>query len=195
MRKILIGIAAAAAVGLAAFYFFRPAANANEVTLYKNPQCGCCEEYAAYLRQNGFTVTVKPTHDLAMMSRQAGIPDDFQGWIRLANSYMVLQEPAKASDALRQALKLQPGNVGLLLQVAEIEIDAADGRVTPEAETMLRRALDRQPGNPQALWRLGHAAAARGETEEARRMWTELLPKLMEADPLKAEVRKALEAL
>ncbi len=79
MRKILIGIAAAAAVGLAAFYFFRPAANATEVTLYKNPQCGCCEEYAAYLRQNGFTVTVKPTHDLAMMSRQAGIPDDFQG--------------------------------------------------------------------------------------------------------------------
>ena len=79
MRKILIGIAAAAAVGLAAFYVFRPAANANEVTLYKNPQCGCCEEYAAYLRQNGFTVTVKPTHDLAMMSRQAGIPDDFQG--------------------------------------------------------------------------------------------------------------------
>lgn len=79
MRKILIGIAAAAAVGLAAFYFLRPAANANEVTLYKNPQCGCCEEYAAYLRQAGFTVTVKPTHDLAMMSRQAGIPDDFQG--------------------------------------------------------------------------------------------------------------------
>ncbi|MEQ9180465.1 MAG: DUF411 domain-containing protein [Nitratireductor sp.] len=79
MRKIAIGVAAAAAIGLAAFYILRPAANANEVTLYKNPQCGCCEEYAAYLRQNGFTVEVKPTHDLAMMSRQAGIPDDFQG--------------------------------------------------------------------------------------------------------------------
>ncbi|MEQ9124070.1 MAG: tetratricopeptide repeat protein, partial [Alphaproteobacteria bacterium] len=122
-------------------------------------------------------------------------PDDFQGWIRLANSYMVLQEPAKAADALRRALKMQPGNVGLLLQVAEIEIDVAGGEVTPEAESALRRALDRQPGNPQALWRLGQAAAARGETDEARRMWTELLPKLMEADPLKAEVRKALEAL
>ena len=52
---------------------------AADVTLYKNPQCGCCEDYADYLRRNGFAVTVKPTHDLALMSRQAGIPDDFQG--------------------------------------------------------------------------------------------------------------------
>jgi len=52
---------------------------AKTATLYKNPQCGCCEEYADYLRQNGFTVTVKPTHELVPMSRQAGIPDNFQG--------------------------------------------------------------------------------------------------------------------
>jgi len=49
---------------------------AKTATLYKNPQCGCCEEYADYLRDNGFTVTVKPTHELAPMSRQAGIPDN-----------------------------------------------------------------------------------------------------------------------
>lgn len=47
--------------------------------LYKNPQCGCCEGYADYLRENGFTVTVKPTHELVAMSRAAGIPDDFEG--------------------------------------------------------------------------------------------------------------------
>jgi hypothetical protein len=45
----------------------------------KNPQCGCCEEYANYLRQNGFTVAVRPTHDLAAMSREAGMTDEFQG--------------------------------------------------------------------------------------------------------------------
>ena len=48
-------------------------------TLYKNPQCGCCEEYAKYLRKNGFTVTVKPTHDLALISRQAGVPASLEG--------------------------------------------------------------------------------------------------------------------
>lgn len=54
-------------------------AGEKDVTLYKNPQCGCCEGYADYLRENGFAVTVKPTHDLSGMSREAGIPDDVQG--------------------------------------------------------------------------------------------------------------------
>jgi hypothetical protein len=48
-------------------------ANAEQpyaATLYKNPQCGCCETYADYLRENGFEVTVKPTHDLPLMKRQ-----------------------------------------------------------------------------------------------------------------------------
>jgi hypothetical protein len=52
---------------------------ARDVTLYKIPQCGCCEEHAAYLRQNGFAVTVKVTHELPAMSRAAGIPDAYQG--------------------------------------------------------------------------------------------------------------------
>jgi len=81
MKKILgfasLGSAGAAAV-LTMSLNAAPVA-AEEVTLYKNPQCGCCENYADYLRENGFTVTVKPTHDLAQISRDAGIPDDFQG--------------------------------------------------------------------------------------------------------------------
>jgi hypothetical protein len=48
-------------------------------TLYKNPQCSCCEGYAAYLRQNGFEVEVKPTNDLDQMSQKAGVPEKLQG--------------------------------------------------------------------------------------------------------------------
>jgi len=48
-------------------------------TLYKNPQCGCCEGYADYLRKNGFEVEVKPTNDLASISSTAGVPANFQG--------------------------------------------------------------------------------------------------------------------
>ena len=29
-----------------------------KATLYKNPDCTCCEKYADYLRSNGFDVTV-----------------------------------------------------------------------------------------------------------------------------------------
>lgn len=130
-----------------------------------------------------------------LAERMRDNPDDFQGWLRLANAYRVLGDDAKAADALQSATLLQPANVGLLIQYAEVRIAADGGVVTPEAEAALQRAEVREPGNPQVLWRLGQAAAARGETEEARRRWVEIMPKLMEADPLKAEVRAALEAL
>jgi hypothetical protein len=48
-------------------------------TLYKNPQCSCCEGYAAYLRKNGFEVEVKSTNDLAEISRKAGVPEKLEG--------------------------------------------------------------------------------------------------------------------
>ena len=50
------------------------AADRPDATIIKNPQCGCCESYADYLRQNGFKVTVKASHDLTLMKR-----DDFAG--------------------------------------------------------------------------------------------------------------------
>ena len=81
MKKIP-GFASLSSAGAAAVFALSlsaaPAAS-EEVTLYKNPQCGCCENYADYLRENGFTVEVKPTHDLVQISRDAGIPDNFQG--------------------------------------------------------------------------------------------------------------------
>jgi len=49
------------------------------VTLYKNPECGCCDGYVDYLRHHGFEVTSKPTNDLAEISRKAGVPADLQG--------------------------------------------------------------------------------------------------------------------
>ena len=49
------------------------------MTPYKNPECGCCEGYADYLRQHGFEVTSTPTNDLTEISRKAGIPADLPG--------------------------------------------------------------------------------------------------------------------
>ena len=51
---------------------------AKTATLYKNPQC-TCEGYADYLRENGFEVTVKPTHDLPLIKRQYGVPSELEG--------------------------------------------------------------------------------------------------------------------
>jgi len=79
MHKFIIATVAAILFGGAAYFGVMPAAFAKDVTLYKTPQCGCCENYADYLRESGFTVTVKSTWEVEEMSFEAGIPEDFQG--------------------------------------------------------------------------------------------------------------------
>ena len=79
MKKMFLGLGGFAIATVVAIGFQAASVVAEEVTLYKNPNCGCCENYADYLRENGFTVEVKPTHELLQISRDAGIPDEVQG--------------------------------------------------------------------------------------------------------------------
>ena len=51
----------------------------RRATLYKTPECGCCEGYADYLRENGFEVRVEERHDLSQIKRQHGVPAEFDG--------------------------------------------------------------------------------------------------------------------
>ena len=51
----------------------------HSAVLFKNPQCTCCDAYADYLRQNGFTVAVRPTHDLSLIKKRHGVPTDLAG--------------------------------------------------------------------------------------------------------------------
>ena len=67
-RTLLTAASALALVGPAM------AASPPALTLYKTPECGCCDSYADYLRAAGFTVGTKPTNELADISRKAGVP-------------------------------------------------------------------------------------------------------------------------
>jgi len=112
MRKILSF--ATLAFGLA---FAAPALAQNgvpEITIFKNPQCGCCENYANYLAKNGFVVTVKPTHDLAALSRTVGIADKFQGChLGMVDGYAVSGHvPVKT---LKRLLTERPSIKGITL--------------------------------------------------------------------------------
>jgi hypothetical protein len=59
-------------------------------TLYKSPDCDCCEGYAAYLRRDGFDVTVIPSNDLAVINREHGVPPQLEGChATLVQGYLV----------------------------------------------------------------------------------------------------------
>jgi len=72
LRSLMLALVALFAVAMAR-------AETIDATMYKNPQCGCCEQYAKYLRRNGFNVTVKETHDMSLISRQNGVPEKLAG--------------------------------------------------------------------------------------------------------------------
>lgn len=66
---LLLGVAALAG---------RPASAAAlpNVTLYKNPDCGCCGIWTKYLQASGYKVTVVMRDDLEPIKLRAGVPDD-----------------------------------------------------------------------------------------------------------------------
>lgn len=89
--KSIFGILTALVVAVGAFFTLSAeSSHATEAIIYKNPNCSCCENYADYLRDNGFEVTVTPTHELSAMSREHGVPDDLQGChLGLIDGYVV----------------------------------------------------------------------------------------------------------
>jgi len=84
------------------------------VQLYKNPQCSCCEEYAAYMRQHGFSVTTTPTHNLALIRRQRGVPEQLAGChTMIIGDYVV--EGHVPIGALNKLLRERPKIRGISL--------------------------------------------------------------------------------
>jgi hypothetical protein len=90
------------------------AAERPKATLYKNPQCSCCDEYAKYLRRNGFEVRVVSTHDLSLVKKQHGIAEKFEGChTTLIDRYVVEGHvPVKTIDKL---LTERPDILGISL--------------------------------------------------------------------------------
>ncbi|SEN36529.1 DUF411 domain-containing protein [Halomonas caseinilytica] len=50
------------------------AALPDAATLYKNPQCGCCDDYARHLEEMGVDVTIVDGADLNEIKSAAGVP-------------------------------------------------------------------------------------------------------------------------
>ena len=90
------------------------AASPITATLYKNPQCSCCEGYAQYLEKNGFKVDVKPTNDLAEISRNAGVPEDLEGCHTMfVDGYVV--DGHVPVEIIRKLLAEKPAIAGITL--------------------------------------------------------------------------------
>ena len=69
-RQFLRGVMIAAFAQMPAL-----AAARQRIDVYKNPDCGCCGQWADYLQRNGFAVAIHETRDGAALRAKLGVPD------------------------------------------------------------------------------------------------------------------------
>lgn len=94
--------------------FFPALAQSPGAIMYVNPQCSCCQGHASYLRQNGFKITVKETHDMSLIRRQHGVPANLEGChIMLIDGYIV--EGHVPASAIKRLLSERPNIKGISL--------------------------------------------------------------------------------
>lgn len=101
-----------------------------QARLYKNPQCGCCDEYARVLEQNGFDVTLENTADMQAVKQQSGVPAELEGChTMLVDGYVV--EGLVPVATLTRLLTERPEIKGISLPGMPV---GAPGMPGPKAE-------------------------------------------------------------
>jgi len=82
------------------------------VRIYKNPACGCCSEWAAILRQNGYRTEVIEMDDVTDVRRRARVPDELESChTALIDSYAV--EGHVPVEAIDRMLSQRPKIAGI----------------------------------------------------------------------------------
>lgn len=71
MKKLLIATLFAASSALAH-------AAGEAVTVYKDPNCGCCAAWIDHLREAGYKVKAVNSDDMAAVKKRLGVPDNLE---------------------------------------------------------------------------------------------------------------------
>lgn len=103
-------------------------------------------------------------------------PASLDGWILMARTLKTMQRFPEAAEALETALRIDPENPLVMVELAETRIFLSnDGRIDETSVLMLERALEKQPDQQKALWLLGVASAQAGDLAFAISYWESLL--------------------
>ena len=107
-RAFLISAAATASV-----WMIGPAlAAGREMVVYKDPNCGCCHEWAAAMKGAGFQVKIENVDDLSAIKQRHAIPDEMQGChTAVVGGYYV--EGHVPLDAVERLLAERPDIAGI----------------------------------------------------------------------------------
>ena len=130
-----------------------------------------------------------------LASRLTKEKDDFEGWIRLFNSYKYLQENDKALLALRTAIEIKPSIILKQTLLKELLPPQDKPKFTIETDKLIDDILIKEPNNVDALFFKGLKAFNNGEIKTAKLYWNKLIATLPPNSKISLELIKKLETL
>lgn len=101
-------------------------------------------------------------------------PEDAEGWILLARTYMYSKRAADALKAFERARPLKPDDTKLMADAAEAMAVVAGNRLEGEPARLIGIVLKRDPANTKALWLAGVERMQKGDKVHALEFWTRL---------------------
>ncbi len=107
---LVMGLWMVAGVGMAES---EPAdAGDGVVTMYQDPNCGCCHKWAEHLQAEGFKVNIHKTSDIYSIKRSMGLPPQLASCHTATIGGYVIEGHVPASD-IRRLLEEKPDVAGL----------------------------------------------------------------------------------
>ena len=134
-RRSLLAVLAA----LPLFTISRHASAARNVEVWKDPACGCCKEWIAILRREGFSVSVNESGRLAARQK-AGIAQQYGSChTALVDGYAI--EGHVPVREIERLLKERPNAIGLAVPGMVVGSPGMEqgGRVEPYTVLLLHR--------------------------------------------------------
>lgn len=121
----------------------------------------------------------------ALEAKVAQSPSDAQGWVDLGRAYVEAERAKDAADSFAKAMALGRKEPDLLRHYAHAAILAEGGRVAANAQSVLRRVLAADPGDPTARFFLALAKAQNQDLEGALTDWLALESQLPADAPMR----------
>jgi len=120
------------------------------------------------------------------LQQEGGSAED---WAMLGRAHKYLQEYALAAKAFDVALKEDTENSQLMLEMAEVLALENNREINEQARSLIMRAYELAPEDPNSLWFAGVAEFQAGNFQQAIDRLVELLPMAMgEEDVMKSVI-------
>ena len=83
------------------------------ITIYKRPNCGCCQSWVKHLDANGFETTIVETDNLNETKQTHGVPRKMASCHTALIGDLVIEGHVPANDIVTYLENPQPGTTGL----------------------------------------------------------------------------------